>query len=264
MHVVGVLLDGTEELPACLSAAERQRRERYARADDRNRFAVGACLVRQAAARWCNIPAIDVRVDRSCPDCGKDHGRPKVAHGPTLSVSHSGRCVVVAAADAVGVGVDIEQVPDDIPSPAVRQLALGPGESVQSAAEFATTWTRKEAALKCTGDGLRVDPTRVLVSNPSDPPRLLRYPNRRDLPDLAQLFDIAEASPAYRGALAVTSTRTITIEETWRDASCGPHTTQCGRHDTTATRDGRSERYRPDRHMIGPAHPNINSGNCTI
>ena len=109
------------------------------------------------------VPAIA----RTCPDCDRPHGKPLLDH-PTLHVStaDAGGLAVVAVTDAGPVGVDVERV-DAARFAGFADVALHPGES----GEPAVLWTRKEAVLKATGEGLRTDPRTVDVSRSREPVR---------------------------------------------------------------------------------------------
>jgi hypothetical protein len=94
-----------------------------------------------------------VAITAVCAQCGEEHGRP-VAAGLWLSVAHAGDLVVVAAA-ATPVGVDVEPVDADIPGEY--------GGTVHS-------WTRLEAVLKADGRGIVVDPLDVVFQGDATPP----------------------------------------------------------------------------------------------
>jgi hypothetical protein len=82
-----------------------------------------------------------------------------------VSIAHAGDRVVVGASDAGPVGVDVEPVAavefggfDDVAltvAERARVAGLDPG---LRAAARAQLWVDKEARLKATGEGLRVDP----------------------------------------------------------------------------------------------------------
>jgi hypothetical protein len=92
----------------------------------------GLTRVEQRSAAERHLGA---KVSRLCPHCGgSDHGRPRLP-GRHLSLAYTAGLVAIAVAD-VGVGVDVE---------ATGQLA----------------WTRTEAVLKLTGEGVRRDPSTV-------------------------------------------------------------------------------------------------------
>ncbi|MEU9826322.1 4'-phosphopantetheinyl transferase family protein [Micromonospora chersina] len=97
-----------------LDDRERQRVERIVAEADRARFLLGAALLRTVAGLMLDVPAEAVTVDRTCPQCGRWHGRPRLL-GTALetSVSHSGAVVTVAALPGGGrVGVDVEWTGD--------------------------------------------------------------------------------------------------------------------------------------------------------
>ena len=186
--------------PALLDDAERGRRGELLRDPDRDRFTVGAVLLRTAVAAETGLPAGQVVVRRDCPGCARPHGRPVLpGTGLHASVSHSGEVVAVALTRLGPVGVDVEaHVPLD--HAALHPLLLGPGELAGDLGEFYRTWTRKEAVLKATGDGLRVPMAELSVGPPGRPPRLLAYPGRPDL--VVALADLA-IDDGYWAALAV-------------------------------------------------------------
>lgn len=79
------------------------------------------------------------------------------------------------------VGIDVEQMNPNVD---VMKMAEGvltdieiaqvmklPNE--QKIEGFLTYWTRKEAVLKATGEGLMIPPVHITVSAPNDPPNLL-------------------------------------------------------------------------------------------
>jgi phosphopantetheinyl transferase len=105
------------------------------------------------------------RVLRVCPWCGSDrHGRPAVlGSAAAVSISYAADLVAVAWSPSGPVGIDIE-----VDGPAVGEY----GDVL--------AWTRIEALLKATGEGLRRDP--------------------RDLPDLPSIE--IELPDGYVGTVA--------------------------------------------------------------
>ncbi|MFF0436110.1 4'-phosphopantetheinyl transferase family protein [Streptomyces sp. NPDC004327] len=143
------------------------------------------------------------------------HGKPYLADAPVeFSLSHSGELVAVALSLGAPVGVDVERVP--VPSAELPLPVLSPAERAaydlvpepERAAAFTTYWVRKEAVLKATGEGLRVDPARLTVAAPDRPARLLGWRGRVRGRGAGQphppvrLYDL-DAVDGYRGAVAL-------------------------------------------------------------
>jgi 4'-phosphopantetheinyl transferase len=198
-----------------LDSAERQRIERFRRPADRDRFLLGGCLVRALAAARLAVAPGRVGLDRSCPDCQEPHGKVRVV-GDSLavSVSHSGDWVLVAATVAGEVGVDVESVDPALETGPLARLTLHPVErqalrdvdpSRRSVA-FARYWTRKEAVLKSTGDGLRSDLTQVRVTGPDEPAELIAWPARPELVGRLWLTDL-DLADGYAASLAFVPAR---------------------------------------------------------
>ncbi len=120
---------GLEDL---LDAGERIRLADLDLPADRARFLLGAALLRTAAGRASGTAPQDVLIDRTCEECGGPHGRPRVAGGPHVSVSHCGVLVVVALCHDVRVGVDVQRVSD-------------------LAGQDPVGWTRRESLFKAGG-----------------------------------------------------------------------------------------------------------------
>lgn len=146
-------------------------------------------------------------VRRLCPWCGSGaHGRP-VLPGPPhphLSLARAGVLVVVATCDCAPVGIDVER--ED--AAAASGGTLHPREAAGEAVGGPVTWVRKEALLKATGHGLRLDPTTVRVSDPGAPPELLVWPEP-PIPDV-WLCDVTIA-PGYVAAVAVMAPGPATV-----------------------------------------------------
>ncbi len=63
-------------------------------------------------------------------------------------------------------------------------------------------WTRKEAVLKATGDGLNVDPAAVILAPPDQPPRLIGWPGHPAERPMIALHDLS-LHKHYAASLAV-------------------------------------------------------------
>ncbi|MCP2334847.1 4'-phosphopantetheinyl transferase family protein [Actinomadura rupiterrae] len=211
---------------AVLDPVERARRDRYLRDADRDRFTLGVALSRFALGRLLGMPPEKVPIDRTCPDCDKPHGRPRVADrqdAPHISVSHSGDRIGVAISPYGPLGLDVEEsrkINTDIARHVLAQArpasaepdteaasaepgtesvsaepgtgtdteaapaetAAAPAETAADMDELLVYWTRKEALLKATGDGLRVPMPHLHTTHAREAPRLLSWKGRDDLP----------------------------------------------------------------------------------
>ncbi|MGX7761505.1 4'-phosphopantetheinyl transferase family protein [Streptomyces angustmyceticus] len=148
-----------------LDEAERRRAAALRRPADRALYTAAHTALRHLLGGYLGIEPSRVPLTRlPCPGCGGPHGRPAVAGAGGgavhFSLSHSGGLALLGLA-ARPVGVDIERVPAPrIAEDAAR--ALHPTEQAELAdlpaasrpRAFARCWTRKEARLKATGEGL--------------------------------------------------------------------------------------------------------------
>lgn len=176
-----------------LDDVERGRRDAHRWEDDRRRFVGGALLVRRVAAAALGVPAAQVPVDRRCPTCALPHGRPTVAGGPFLSVSHAGDRVVLAVCDPAPVGVDVEMPRPDSDLADLRDLVLSPVETARPTPDdqLLRTWVRKEAVLKAAGVGLTVGMDTMTLAPADRPAAVLRYPAALTGPiGVADVFEV--------------------------------------------------------------------------
>jgi 4'-phosphopantetheinyl transferase len=171
-------------------------------------------LVHEGASRAFGVPEHAVRVLRLCPACGSSaHGRPLLAPVPRLalphvSIGHAGAVTVVALSSAGPIGVDVESS-DAAAFDTFPAVALHPAEKAGSTRERTVTWVRKEALLKATGHGLVVDPARICLTEPGDPPVLIEWPLPGPPPS-AQLYDV-ETAPGHVAAVAVMGPAPLSI-----------------------------------------------------
>jgi 4'-phosphopantetheinyl transferase len=171
------------ELAAELDSDERGRLAAYARQEDKDRFLLGAAVTRRVLGMHQMIPPADVRLDRTCQDCGRPHGKVK-ANGMQLSVSHSGDLIGVAFHPTDPVGLDVEKVDPGIDANSLAVVSLAEVETKElmkyepadRARVFTRYWTRKEAVVKATGDGMRSDLRSLVVSPPDQPAELISWP----------------------------------------------------------------------------------------
>jgi 4'-phosphopantetheinyl transferase len=200
-----------------LSDQERARALRHHRLEDQARSAGGAALLRSVVGGMTGIAAGELTVVRRCARCGGPHGRPELpGTGLHASISHAGNWVLVAVTRAGPVGVDIE--PASGPGSSrkwgwLRARVVGSSEAARLRPDDnpLVVWTRKEAVLKATGEGLTTPMPDVVVTPPSQPPALLHHARR---PGLACRLSDLVSIDGYAGAVAVlTSARDVAVEE---------------------------------------------------
>jgi 4'-phosphopantetheinyl transferase len=140
-----------------LSADEWQRADRFRFPYLRDRFVLGRAALRILIARYIGLSA--ERVDFAYAE----HGKPSLASGDLeFNASHSDSLFACAIASGNEVGLDIEQIRQiaDVDSLAKRVMSATEINQWTGLAEeerftkFFACWTRKEACLKATGQGI--------------------------------------------------------------------------------------------------------------
>ncbi|MFE6286378.1 4'-phosphopantetheinyl transferase family protein [Streptomyces sp. NPDC057877] len=157
--------DGPPLDVSVLDEGERRRAEALRRPAERALYVAAHTALRRVLGAYVGLPAASVPLTRlPCPGCGGPHGRPAVARpydaGVHFSLAHTDGLALLGLA-AGPVGVDVERVPgarlaaDGARSLHPRERAELAGlPSAARPAAFARCWTRKEALVKATGDGL--------------------------------------------------------------------------------------------------------------
>ncbi|HEU4421191.1 MAG TPA: 4'-phosphopantetheinyl transferase superfamily protein [Pilimelia sp.] len=231
--------DARPALADLLEPAERERMGALRHHRARTLYLVAHALARLVAAAALDTDPATLRFTARCRRCGGPHGKPTLvgADQPRLSLSHSGGLAVVALTRAVEVGVDVERITlagRRIPVTALAAAERAALDTVPGPARlrgFIRYWTRKEAVLKATGDGLAVGPATVSVSPPTRPPALLSWPGRSGPP--IHLHDLADR-PGHLACVAMLGRR---LHVTEYDASrlLASHVTKSG-HQSMAGR----------------------------
>jgi len=166
-------------LAACLSEDERARASRFKFDRDARRFMVARSALRTLLGGYLGL------APRSVAFTYQLHGKPALdgVHAALgFNLSHSGEVAVVAAGwdRAVGVDVELHRPLPDLAGLAARSFA--PGEravldalpETDRPAAFFRCWTRKEAFIKATGQGLAQPLDAFVVSlAPDEPARFL-------------------------------------------------------------------------------------------
>ncbi len=197
---------GWHGLLAVLSPEERERASCFVFERDRRRYVIAHSALRTILAGYVGAPPASLAFT------SRPGGKPRLAPPRTdlrFSLSHSaGRALVAVALDRE-VGVDIEMVRDIPGLDDLAESCFSPAErrwlaAVQAASRrgaFFDGWTRKEAFLKASGEGLsRALDSFDVTLLPGEAPRLLRVAGGRASDWTLQALDVG---PGYRAALAV-------------------------------------------------------------
>jgi 4'-phosphopantetheinyl transferase len=147
-----------ERYEAHLSEDERERASRYAMAEHQRRFSVGRGMLRELLGRYVGDPPNTIHFVYGT------QGKPEFWQAGDLrfNVAHSGDWLLIGIANGSAIGVDIEQVRPMIDMMAVARQFFSEAEcnileaarTDQQAEVFFAMWTRKEAILKATGEGI--------------------------------------------------------------------------------------------------------------
>jgi 4'-phosphopantetheinyl transferase len=192
-----------ERLSGTLDSEELQRARGLPEAS-RRQFVATRAILRTLLGERLGVPAAGVPLGKG------ENGKLFVSGGVLFNVAHSKDLAVFAFTHNLRVGVDVELLRPVAHLKGVVELALAPSEAAElqlvpaddRAAAFFACWTRKEAYLKASGNGLG-SPREVAVTlRPGAPERLVSVTGAPAEPDLWELTSF-EPRPGYVGAVAV-------------------------------------------------------------
>ena len=161
-----------------LSADEHERAQRFHDEKDYQRFVVSHGVLRVLLGKYCDCAPQELAFSYL------EHGKPILNGGyaTQFNLSHSGSLAVFAFAAQHSVGIDVEYVKRELDYQALARRYFSVNEIAAMEAtpehnqkqKFFEYWTRKEALLKATGEGIsrtlnQLDVTNsTLVINQSD------------------------------------------------------------------------------------------------
>lgn len=196
IHLWSIDLDAESRFEA-LSRDEQERAERFRFSEDRNRYIAGRSALRHLLARYSARP-----ISFTYTAAGK----------PTLpgsrisfNLAHSGGRAIAGVTLDTALGVDIEVPRALLDLDQLADFSFSDGEAArwrtlqpdEKLAGFYRCWTRKEAYLKATGDGITTRLKTFEVAFEKDrPPGLLQGAE-----GVWTLLDISN-EPDYFGAIA--------------------------------------------------------------
>lgn len=174
VHIWSVALEvasgETESFAEILARDERERLAGFGSDQLRRRFLVARGSLRVLLGRYLQMPGEKLKFAYS------QRGKPSLTgkHADTLqfNLGHSGDLALIAVSRVTPVGVDVEQVRPMRDADRIAQRFFSESEAgllrtvteKERDAAFFRLWTRKEAFLKATGDGLSNSLPRVEVS----------------------------------------------------------------------------------------------------
>ncbi len=185
VHVWLAVLDRPADhvgtLSETLAPDERMRADRFHFEQDRSRFIVARAFLREILASYVRVEPAQLRFEY-----GRS-GKPELAQamgvaGLRFNMSHSDRLAIFAVTRDRAVGIDLERarvvpkaehIAERFFSVREQSVIQGLPALIRDEA-FLNGWTRKEAYLKATGDGLtrRLDSVEVSLA-PDDPVQLI-------------------------------------------------------------------------------------------
>jgi 4'-phosphopantetheinyl transferase len=189
-----------------LTPDEKDRADRLRFCNLRRSFVVTRGSLRCLLGRYLDIHPADIRLHYG------PKGKPSLASatGIGFNVTHSGDLAAFAFTRDCPIGIDLEQVhPVNeaqqiadrffCPEEAADIMALPPSERQRA---FFRCWTRKEAYIKATGDGLSTPLSQFRVAlEPNEPARFIHVSHDRNAAKAWALHDLRVASN-YVAALA--------------------------------------------------------------
>lgn len=138
-----------------------------------------AALLPRAVAAFAGVPAADVVIESRCGHCDRDHGKPRVVaprmpDGGEIVVSKSRAAGLVLVAVGCGgeLGIDLESVSrmsrarvDEVAFAASERDEIDDAPEADRQAQRTAIFSLKEAYLKATGQGFRLDLTLIDTTN---------------------------------------------------------------------------------------------------
>jgi 4'-phosphopantetheinyl transferase len=197
---------GQELLFALLSAEEQARARRFRRTEDRHSFAAAHGTLRLLLAAMLG------EKPGSFSFAANAYGKPYLVPHRSIefNMSHSGGIVLIAIAQHISIGVDVEAVRPMPERAAIVQRYFHPGEAADFArvspadaeAAFFRCWSRKEAVVKALGLGMSLDLHRYRVAClPGAKPEVLALEGDDAPQKTWSLIDL-HLGPDHVGALA--------------------------------------------------------------
>lgn len=206
---------------ATLTPDEIERAGRFHFQKDRDQYVLARGLLREILSCFCGIHPGKLRFRYGA------HGKPaliveRANADLRFNLSHAQQAVLCAVTRDREVGVDLEQLRENIGDRGLEERFFSPREAAALTRlpcdewhkAFFTCWTRKEAYVKAKGEGLSMDPRSFDVFDSRDlAPRLCIENDPREAARWA-LVDL-DVPAGYIAALAIEGDAHRVICQTW-------------------------------------------------
>lgn len=217
-----------EALALTLSEDENERAARFHFQCHRHSYVCGRAWLRRIIGRCLNLKPAEVRFHYN------PNGKPLI-RGLHFNLSHCEDLALIAVSRAGRVGVDVERVrvlenagelvaQFFAPRERVAYDRLPPEKQPQA---FFNLWTRKEALLKATGDGIGHLLSEVEVAFvPGEPARLVRLPQGQPA---GNHWGLCELQPATGFAAALAFAGNVAADPPAKESAGGASGLKCWR-----------------------------------
>jgi 4'-phosphopantetheinyl transferase len=197
------------DLSALLAPEELDRAARYVFDVHRVRYIAGRAILRRVLASYLQVQPGTLGFVYG------PQGKPSLAgqgNGLQFNLAHSENVGLLAVTRGEAVGVDVEciRILDDFDELVGRFFSRRESATFQRLApelkptSFFNLWTRKEALLKATGDGIAHCLKEVEVSFlPGEPAQLLGVPSHFGRVEEWNLHDLRCVEPGFAAAVAI-------------------------------------------------------------
>lgn len=151
-HVFKININNYERIKpgylSVLSIDEITKANRFRSADDRKRYVIGKYFSRIILSIILNLKTKDIHFSYT------GNKKPHV-EGIHFNISHSGRFTIIAFSPKP-IGIDIEYINEKFDFAPLLNICFKESElsCIHGIVDFYTLWTRKEAILKASGEGL--------------------------------------------------------------------------------------------------------------
>lgn len=201
VDVVAVYLPAHDpaRLLRVLSTEEQKRADRFKFAEDKSRYIVSHAVLRLQIAAYLNTDPHEIVFEHGV------HGKPYISSTALrFNLSHAGQAAAMAFTTGLEVGVDVESFRrrlSDLEGVARRFFSEPEFQAYLTAPDrrlaFFRIWTRKEAFIKATGEGMQRRLSSFVVSAGVSP-QLLSVDGAE-----AQRWTMYDATPFAGHLLAV-------------------------------------------------------------